>query len=107
MSADQETPFDPNAPFIDAWGVKYANVAARLKGQPLRCPENTRVESLRRIGRSQAYCRAFAEAYEAEGGEPLQVYGEGAGVDRLQEVARRVAAAVKRTVAALGPDRRA
>jgi hypothetical protein len=56
--------FDPKAPCTDSWGIRYPSFKAFLCGQPFqddRC--NDAIEALRKKGRSQAFCKTFAEGY--------------------------------------------
>lgn len=56
--------FDPQAPFVDSWGVAYENFVARLKGEPWPGEScNERIAALRKAGRSQVFCRSYAEGY--------------------------------------------
>jgi hypothetical protein len=58
--------FDPQEEVVDAWGIRYPSFKAFLLGNAFeddRC--NGAVEALRNKGRSQAFCKTFAEGFRS------------------------------------------
>lgn len=59
--------FDPKAPLVGSDCLQYANVAARLKGEPLDNPRNRAITGhFRQRGRTEREIDIFAQAFDAE-----------------------------------------
>ena len=62
--------FDPKAPVVDSWGIRYPDFKAFLCGHPYKSRCNEAVEAHRQKGRNQAFCKTFAEGFRSAPVEP-------------------------------------